>query len=217
MLKKSVLASSIYNLTDARYFSAWEVEWIGFNLDKERPPFIDPLQLKAIIEWIEGPKIVGEFGGTDIDQITKLASELNISGIQINTFFPIDHLKKLKTLNKVLFQEIIIDPTTDLSDIENIIIQNSPYVDFFFFNLEANGWQWAEINTTHPAIVKWLNALSDSIKYYLSLKFKVNELDSIMNTLKPNGLSLSGGEEEMIGFKSFDELDEIFEELQIEQ
>ena len=50
---------SITNLTDARYFSAWEVEWLGFNLSQGEENAISPLQVAAMREWVEGPKIVG--------------------------------------------------------------------------------------------------------------------------------------------------------------
>ncbi len=62
MLKTLVKASNITNLTDARYFSALEVEWLGYHLEKGAETYIEPQNIIAIKEWVEGPKTVGEFG-----------------------------------------------------------------------------------------------------------------------------------------------------------
>jgi len=50
MLKIKVKASQITNLTDARYFAAWEVEWLGFNFDEGSAHYIPPVEMKAIKE-----------------------------------------------------------------------------------------------------------------------------------------------------------------------
>ena len=42
MLKKRVKAGSVTHLTDARYFAAWDVEFIGFCFDPESSDYISP-------------------------------------------------------------------------------------------------------------------------------------------------------------------------------
>ncbi len=54
-------ASSITNLTDARYFAAREVDFLGFNFEAGTPGYLDPMYMKAMREWVEGPRIAGEF------------------------------------------------------------------------------------------------------------------------------------------------------------
>ena len=58
MLKTKIKANSITNLTDARYFAAWEVEWLGFNLNPGESIALQ--QVPAIKDWVDGVKIVGE-------------------------------------------------------------------------------------------------------------------------------------------------------------
>ena len=72
MLKTKILAGSITNLTDARYFAAWEVEWMGFNLNASEETFMPPAQVMAIKEWVEGPNILGEFGLHSAEEIKHL-------------------------------------------------------------------------------------------------------------------------------------------------
>ena len=61
MYNPQIKASQITNLTDARYFAAWGVEWLGFGLESGQDYFVTTAQMAAIKEWVEGPKMVGEF------------------------------------------------------------------------------------------------------------------------------------------------------------
>lgn len=53
MSRPKVIAANITNLTDARYFAAWEVDYILFDLDSLQ---ID--QVKEICDWISGPQVL---------------------------------------------------------------------------------------------------------------------------------------------------------------
>ena len=48
MLKTKVKASSITNLTDARYFAAWGVNWLGFDLRQGSDTYVQPQLVHAI-------------------------------------------------------------------------------------------------------------------------------------------------------------------------
>ncbi|MEO0734260.1 MAG: hypothetical protein AAFZ52_15600 [Bacteroidota bacterium] len=58
MLATPVLASGITHLTDARYFAAWEVDYLAFPLGGDDGITWD--YLNALREWVEGPAIVAE-------------------------------------------------------------------------------------------------------------------------------------------------------------
>ena len=47
------------------------------------------------------------------------------------------------------------------------------------------------------------------------MDFKENALEEILNIPNLHGINVKGGEEEKVGVKSFDELDEFFEALEI--
>ena len=86
MLKTRIKASQVTNLTDSRYFAAREVEWLGFNLDAGTENFIHPQNIKAIKEWLEGPKIVGEFGMQDSNEIKAAIDFLGLDVIQVGMY-----------------------------------------------------------------------------------------------------------------------------------
>ena len=81
MLRISVIALSINNLTDARYFAALGVDWLGFNINPASENYVNPAQLKQIIDWVEGPKMLIQEAQWNPDAISLINSdELKISG-----------------------------------------------------------------------------------------------------------------------------------------
>ena len=78
-----IKASTITNLTDARYFAAQEVDYLGFNLEPDTPGFLDPIYMKAMREWVQGPKIVGEFANMPLAHIQEAAQFYGLDAVQI--------------------------------------------------------------------------------------------------------------------------------------
>lgn len=67
--KRQIIATGITNLTDARYFAAMGVDWMGFDLRKE--PRISIEQMHAIMDWVEGPQWLVEVGDERTEGIPK--------------------------------------------------------------------------------------------------------------------------------------------------
>ncbi len=72
--KKIIKAGSITNLTDARFFAAYDVDYIGFCFDPLSPDYISPQNALAIKGWISGPKIVAEFANQDAENVKNIIS-----------------------------------------------------------------------------------------------------------------------------------------------
>ena len=51
--------------------------------------------------------------------------------------------------------------------------------------------------------------------FYLDIPFEVSDLDRLISTFPNAGLVLRGGAEEKTGFKSFEQLDSIFDALEL--
>jgi phosphoribosylanthranilate isomerase len=71
-LNKQVKAGSITHLTDARFFAAYDVAYIGFCFDPQSPDYISPQAALAIKGWINGPQIVAEFANQDVDNVINI-------------------------------------------------------------------------------------------------------------------------------------------------
>ncbi len=209
MLKTRIKASQVTNLTDARYFAARGVEWLGFNLDSGTENFIHPQNIKAIKEWLEGPQIVGEFGMQDISEITAAIDFLNLDAIQVGMFADTSS-SMLRDITVI--KEIVIEKNPDYYNLRSNLEAASANVDIFLLNYSKNNLSWESISTK----INTLKDLCTRFKIILSIDFELAELTEILEAVSIYGLSLKGGEEEQVGFKSFDELDEILDALEIE-
>lgn len=209
MLKTKIKASQITNLTDARYFAARGVEWLGFNLDSGTENFIHPQNIKAIKEWLEGPKIVGEFGMQDSSEINAAIDFLDLDAVQVGMFAD---TSSLELKDATLIKEIVIENETDYYNLRSTFESESANVDIFLLNYSKNNISWTSLASKQNA----LKELCNRFKIILSIDFDLNQLNKILDTLKIQGLSLKGGEEEKVGFKSYDELDDILDALEVD-
>ena len=83
-LKCFVKVGSVNNLSDARYFSAMNVDLIGFKLDENNNDSITLESLKEIRNWISGVGIIGEFSNSNIDYINDIIKNFSFDYVQID-------------------------------------------------------------------------------------------------------------------------------------
>ena len=211
MLKTNIKASHITNLTDARYFAAWDVKWVCFCLDTESEHFISPQRVAAIKEWIEGPQLVGAFGQQSAGQIQELVAYLDLSVIQLPhaaTEVLFDQLEGL-----VIIKEIIVENTHQIIEtIEDQISRFGKYDPVFLVNFDANNIEYSDLE---EETIEELEAICREHVLVLNINLNQDELEQVLESIQPHGLQVAGGIEEKVGFKSFDELDDIFEALEV--
>jgi len=212
MLKTKVKATAVTNLTDARYFAAWEVEWLGFNFNTGEDTYIAPQNMKAIKEWVDGVKIVGEFGIQPPEDILSAADMLELEAVQLGTFASTDSLQILHQQEVPIIKEVVIAHTNELSQLEVNLKEQSTFVENFLLNFDKNGIHWSDLSQSDISVLK---PLCERYPILLSIGMAGEEVLDIIDTLPINGISVKGGEEEKVGFKSYDELDEIFEALEV--
>ena len=82
MLKTKVLVCDIDNLTDARYFAAWMVDCLSFNLCESATIKLSTDQIIEIMNWVEGPSYALEIDDTlTKDQLFEIISKTNIGAL----------------------------------------------------------------------------------------------------------------------------------------
>lgn len=187
-----IIATEISNLTDARYFAAWGVEILCFNHSDVLEGKLSGQQIKEMIDWIEGPK-----------------SALKIDALEID-----DSLSELIALTDV--DHLIVGPYIDRdqipSSVKNVIrtctLEN---VDLFSGDIIISGNNSFN-QLSQEALGKINNLKATNIKRSVFIDFNCESVDlAVISSMQIDGLVLQGGEEEKVGFKSYDELDEIFE------
>ena len=213
MLKTKIKASAINNLTDARYFAAREVEWLGFRFGAGSESSISPLAVRAIIEWVDGVKIVGEFDFAVADDIKEANDLLHFDAVQVGMFTSVSELENLPELS--IIKEVVIEATTTEAEIKAHFQAFAHCCTYFLLDFTKAGINWGAVKAGNSLSIVFLQKLFAVFKVILALDFQPNETQHVLETLQPVGLSLTGGEEEKVGLKSFEELDEILDELEI--
>lgn len=213
MLKTKIKAAQISNLTDARYFAAWYNEWLGFCCDTASSNYVSPELLHAIRDWVEGPQIVGEFGAQDATYIHEAVKSLNLDAVQVGFFYDATQLETLRDLTVI--REIVIDPNEAI-DLPATLEVLSPFAEYFLLEFSKNNISWNDIkNNKNYFNTNILKSLCEKYRVLLSINIKGNKANELLDTLQPEGLNVFGGEEEKVGFKSYDEIDELFEAIEL--
>ncbi len=211
MLKLSVKASQITNLTDARYFAARDVEWLGFNLDVGTENAVPPQQISAIKEWVEGPKIVVEFGLQSPEEIKGAAEYLELDAVQIGMFA--DTKAVHQVLEIPIIKEIVVE-NEDLAGVKDLINAQAEWVAVFILDLTKNNIGIKDLSSD---VITLLKKLCANHKVLFNINGTIEELSNFIEQVNPLGLVLMGGEEEKVGYKSYDELDDILDFLEVEE
>lgn len=216
MLRTKVKASAINNLTDAPYFAAFEVEWLGFQLHPEQEHYVQPQVVKAIKEWVDGVQIVGEFELQTASEIKTAIEMLELDAVQVGMLAEVDTLIELQSQQPVI-KEIIIEAYTSAADVQDICDEFAPHCAFFLINFSKNGIAWNDLQEGLPAFLfRDLQSICAQYPVLLSIDLTPATLEAAVDDLSLAGFSFTGGEEEKTGYKSFDELDELLEVLTIE-
>jgi len=193
MLKTKIIAADLQNLTDARYFAAWLVEYMSYNLSN---PDTDLAKVKEIMDWVEGPISVAQYTGLeDTNGINAQLEALSIDHLLLGPYASDDLINS----DWQVLQTVLLDEEIDSlrSDRTYVAQSNQSFSDFT-----------AEKKKT-------LGELCSSHSIYLDCGFVAGDIDEILN-LGITGLVLRGGEEEKVGVKSYEDLDKIFEALELD-
>lgn len=205
-MAKLIKASRIAHLTDARYFAAEGVDFLGFNLEEGTEGYLDPMYMKAIREWVEGPKIVGEFEHTPVRVIREAAAFFGLDAVQVSALSHGAGLAELAGLELM----VAIDIHTDGLPIpQKTLAAYAEHADFFLFKF-APGPDWKPRLFADAERWRALFSLRPSL---IQADLPANDLPEVLQSLGLAGISLMGGAEEQTGVKSYDELEEIFEVL----
>lgn len=199
-----IKASAITNLTDARYFAAKEVAFLGFNLEENTEGYLDPMHMKAIREWVEGPQVVGEFSRASASYVREAAAFFGLDAVQVPATTEGSDWSVLEGLT------VIASVDGSLPEIDAMLEEKAAYVAYFLVDMSGH---------IDPAtgFVTDLDAWKQRCaRFPILIRADVNAgcWPALIATLQPAGIDLTGGEEERVGVKSFDEIEAIFDALE---
>ena len=199
-----IKASAITNLTDARYFAAREVAFLGFNLEENTEGYLDPMHMKAIREWVEGPRVVGEFSRASASYVREAAAFFGLDAVQV----PASTLDADGAMLEGL--TVIAGVDGSLSEIDMILETKAPYVAYFLVDMSG------QIDPATGFVTNLETWKQRCARFPILIRADVaaQHWPSLLAALQPAGIDLAGGEEERVGVKSFDEIEAIFDALE---
>jgi phosphoribosylanthranilate isomerase len=192
-----VIARNITNLTDARYFAAKEVGYLVFNLEEGASGYLDPSHMQAMREWVQGPLITGEFGDTaHVDTVNESVRFFGLDAVIV----PAPLRAMQVDCNEVIVRLQWNGQAPDVSGMDEGITA---------YLLDLSG----SVPTDWSQVADWAKTHLHK-PLFVQFNGQVSELNAVRDVLKPYGISLTGGEEEAVGVKSFDEIEAIFDFLE---
>lgn len=207
----NLLATRLTNLTDARYFAAKEVEFMAFCLEEGADGYLDPMLVKAIREWVQGPAILGEFMEFSAESVRETCTFLGLDGAVVGPLFTRKDLEKLAGLR--VFREIEVGPTQAEIAILNQLENEWPLVEAFVLNFNWPNFSYSALRAGILWSPDFLKELTARFPIFLKMNFEPPFLADLMDWLKPAGLVLSGSDEVKTGLKLFDEIEDLMEIL----
>lgn len=201
-------ASSITNLSDARYFASYGINMIGFCFDPQSADFMNPFKVKEISGWIEGPKIVGEFKNLSVEAINETIISQNLHYAQINLA---DISPEHAPINSVpLIVEIAVVAETNFNEVAIQLEKKFCNEDFVLLNLTA-------LSSLHEtALNNFVKNICSRYPTLLDYNFSSENVSAIVQQFNPTGICLHGSHEEKTGTKSFEALDALMSAIQEE-
>lgn len=192
-----VLAHSVENLTDARYFASWMVDWISLTAERGGHEVLNMTSIKEIASWLDGSQMIVSFDRTPLEEALWFTREAGLGAlmlpyqpvgdnIDVDIFFTID-------LDEPNSGEMI---NTALRNGAHVVIRASAY---------------------NPEVADRLSDLLPTPflrkKAFLDMPLDVDMVRDLDESMPGIGFCLAGSQEEKLGVKSFEDLDEIVETL----
>ena len=205
-----IKAGSIQNLTDARYFSSRNAEWIGFCFDPASPHFINPREVQQIMNWLQGPNFIGEFGNQSVKEIRETAMILNLSAVEIAAEF-ID--EAYNAIQVPVGIKVSLYASTDYDAVKNVIKLFHVQLEYLLIDTTSNFVDWNEFLQHSKLGIDGLSKLTEDYPVMLSAKFDRENIASIISVIDLYAIQLNGSAEKQTGEKAFDELEELMELL----
>lgn len=186
----NLFASKISNLTDARFFAAYMPQYMSMPLPDFEPEAIK--RFVTIKEWIEGVFWAAEVYKTFDEQSLITLNQIGVDTviIQANNFLQAPLPSQIKAVLSISEEDLFWARTADFSLYTQIILP--PGSDL--------------------GLIKDLQARVD-----IPIWCRVEKLKN-WNTLLPmieliEGVVVEGGDEEKVGYKSFDDKSMLLEEI----
>jgi phosphoribosylanthranilate isomerase len=215
MLATKVLASGITHLTDARYFAAWEVDYLAFPVGEGVTEGISWDYFHALREWVEVPAIAAELGTIDAAEAWAVTlKEQGVDHALVTHPAPAAAAKTFADAGIKMLLHVPVEGYQTVEDIEEALEEGTG-AGAIVLDFEQGGITLADLEGGHPFGLAELDALLKKQPCLLQIGLGDTDPIAFKDAHPLVGYAVRGSSEEKVGYKSFDDLDDLFEGLEV--
>ncbi|MDB5233513.1 MAG: hypothetical protein JWR44_506 [Hymenobacter sp.] len=193
----SLLIRGINNLSDARYCAGMGADKLTFVLDPALPGHLDPKTVKELAGWIAGVELIGEFDQLSAPEINALAAECALDAVVLRSPRTAAELAEIAPpyyleLTFAAAAQAALASVTSLGWLVELPD-----------NLDAG---------SQAALVK----LGRELPLWLGPGLDPERARNLATQMQLAGLSFPSGDEVKPGLRDFDQLEAVFEALEVD-
>ena len=192
-----LLIRGINNLSDARYCAGMGADKLTFVLDPALPGHLNAKAMKELSGWIAGVELIGEFDQLSAPEINALAAECALDAVLLRSHRTPAELAEIAP---PVYLEL---PAAMLTNGQELPAGPVGFVVEMSTDVTANP----------PAS---LAALAAQVALWLGPGLHPEQAREFATGLPLAGLSFPSGDEVKPGLRDFDQLEAVFEALEVE-
>ena len=192
-----LLIRGINNLSDARYCAGMGADKLTFVLDPALPDHLDAKAVKELAGWIAGVELIGEFDQLSAPQINALAAECALDAVLLRSYrTPAELAEIAPPVYLELPSETLAATATIPNSLAGVVLE-----------LPAG---------FAPGFITSLQALAAGHALWLGPGLHPERARELATQLPLAGLSFPSGDEVKPGLRDFDQLEAVFEALEVD-
>jgi len=192
-----LLIRGINNLSDARYCAGMGADKLTFVLDPALPGCLNAKTVKELAGWIAGVELIGEFDQLNAAEINALSAECALDAVL---------LRRPRTAAELA--EIAPPVYVEVTAESRALLQSFP---------DSLLGVVVELPATVSAeTVAQLRGLASRRPLWLGPGLQPDRARDLATRLRPAGLVFPSGNEVKPGLRDFDQLEAVFEALEVE-
>ncbi|GAA4024139.1 hypothetical protein GCM10022409_05100 [Hymenobacter glaciei] len=193
-----LLIRGINNLSDARYCAGMGADKLTFVLDPALPGHLDAKAMKELAGWVAGVELIGEFDQLSAENINALSAECSLDAVLLRSYRTEDELAEIAP-------PVYLELNADGLAVGSVLLPSAPVG--FVVELSDNS------SSEAPSA---LVALAAQGRLWLGPGLHPERARALATQLPLAGLSFPSGNEVKPGLRDFDQLEAVFEALEME-
>ena len=190
-----LLIRGINNLSDARYCAGMGADKLTFILDPALPGHLDTKTVKELAGWVAGVELIGEFDQLSAPEINAIAADCGLDAVLLRSARPNDALA-----------EIAPPVYLELAGIEKAPDPAAAVV----------GWVLELGASAAAASSATLHPFAQERPLWLGPGLNPELARDLATQLPVAGLCFPSGDEVKPGLRDFDQLEAVFEALEVD-